>query len=123
MINRRQHKRVEVDFWASLKHPLLGTVTGEVQDMSISGVSLTLDEEVNFFVMMELDIRIHGDGWDDSMPSLPVQVVRVSQNEIALNFLESCEDLWEPPEDEDLGLNANPQEQLSELSLTQETIN
>ena len=49
MIERRQHRRVEVDFWASLEHPLLGTVTGDIQDMSVSGLSLTLDEEMNFF--------------------------------------------------------------------------
>ena len=74
MINKRGHRRVEVDFWASLKHPLLGLVTGVVQDMSISGVALKLDEDMKFFVMMELDVRLHGEGWDDSMPSLPVQV-------------------------------------------------
>lgn len=49
MIERRQHRRVEVDFWASLEHPLPGTVTGDIQDMSVSGLSLTLDEEMNFF--------------------------------------------------------------------------
>ena len=96
MIERRQHRRVEVDFWASLKHPLLGTVTGDIQDMSVSGLSLTLDEEMNFFVMMELDVRIHGEGWDDSMPSLPVQVVRVQNREIAIRFLDAGEDFWVP---------------------------
>ena len=96
MIERRQHRRVEVDFWASLKHPLLGTVTGDIQDMSVSGLSLTLDEEMNFFVMMELDVRIHGEGWDDSMPSLPVQVVRVQHREIAIRFLDACDDFWTP---------------------------
>lgn len=98
MIDRRQHRRVEVDFWASLSHPLLGTVTGEIQDMSISGLSITLDEDMNFFVMMELDARIHGDGWDNTMPALPVQVVRVNEREIALQFIDTCEDLWLPPE-------------------------
>ena len=96
MIERRQHRRVEVDFWASLKHPLLGTVTGDIQDMSTSGLSLTLDEEMNFFVMMELDVRIHGDGLDDTMPALPVQVVRVQNREIAIRFLDGCEDFWMP---------------------------
>ena len=96
MIERRTAKRVEVNFWASLKHPLLGTVTGEIQDMSISGVSLTLDEELNVFVMMELDVKIHGEGWDETMPSLPVQVVRVKHREIALQFVDSCEDFWSP---------------------------
>ena len=97
VMERRRHKRVEVDYWASLSHPLLGTVTGEIQDMSISGLSLTLDVEMDFFVMMELDVRIHGDGWDSSMPSLPVQVVRVQNREIALQFMDTCEDFWTPP--------------------------
>jgi len=92
MIDRREHKRVEVDFWASLNHPLLGTATGEIQDMSTSGVSLTMDEEMSFAVMMELDVRIHGEGWDDTMPSLPVQVVRIMHREIALRFLDDCEE-------------------------------
>ena len=104
MINRRGHRRVEVDFWASLKHPLLGLVTGVVQDMSISGVALKLDEDMKFFVMMELDVRLHGEGWDDSMPSLPVQVVRVRQREIALRFLDSCEDIWTPDDDDEVSV-------------------
>lgn len=99
MTERRQHRRVEVDFWASLKHPLLGTVTGDIQDMSASGHSLTLDEEMNFFVMMELDVRIHGEAWDDSMPALPVQVVRVQNREIAIRFLDACDDFWMPMSD------------------------
>ena len=101
MIERRKHRRVEVNFWASLKHPLLGNVTAEIQEMSASGVRLTLDEEMNFFVMMELDVRIHGDGWDDSMPALPVQVVRVDGREVALRFLDNCEDFWLPSADDD----------------------
>lgn len=96
-IERRKHRRVEVEFWASLNHPLLGTITADVQDMSVGGLSLTLDEEVDFFVMMELDIRIHGEGWDDSMPALPVQVVRVNKRNIGLRFFEYCDDLWSPP--------------------------
>ena len=93
MDDRRQHRRVEVDFWASLKHPLTGSVTAEIQDMSVSGLSLTLDEEMSCFVMMEMDVRIHGAGWDETMPALPVQVVRVEHREIALRFLDNCEDL------------------------------
>lgn len=106
MSERRRHRRVEVDFWASLSHPLLGTITCSIQDMSVSGVLLKLDEELSFFVMMELDIRIHGEGWDNTMPALPVQVVRVNNQEIALRFLDSVEDAWSPPDEEidtDLG--------------------
>ncbi|PCJ28196.1 MAG: hypothetical protein COA96_01425 [SAR86 cluster bacterium] len=121
MIERRQHKRVEVSFWASLKHPLLGTITCDIQDMSISGVSIKLDEELNFFVMMELDVRIHGEGWDETMPALPVRVVRVQAQEIGLQFVESCEEIWAPQDDEfdlaqadlDLGVSAMA-EQLGE---------
>ena len=100
MMERRRHKRVEVDFWASLSHPLLGTITCEIEDMSISGVSIKLDEDLKFFVMMELDVKIRGDGWDDSMPALPVQVTRVNKRNVGLQFIESCEDLWSPPEDD-----------------------
>lgn len=100
MRERRRHKRVEVDFWASLSHPLLGTVTCDIQDMSISGVSIKLDEDLKFFVMMELDVKIRGEGWDDSMPALPVQVTRVDKRNVGLQFIESCEDLWTPPEDD-----------------------
>jgi len=100
MMERRRSKRVEVDFWASLSHPLLGTVTCDIQDMSISGVSINLDEDLKFFVMMELDVKIRGDGWDDSMPALPVQVTRVDKRNVGLQFIESCEELWAPPEDD-----------------------
>lgn len=100
MMERRRHKRVEVDFWASLSHPLLGTITCDIQDMSISGVSIKLDEDLKFFVMMELDVKIRGDGWDDSMPALPVQVTRVDKRNVGLEFIESCEDIWSPPEDD-----------------------
>ncbi|MDE0784224.1 MAG: PilZ domain-containing protein [Planktomarina sp.] len=104
MIERRQHRRVEVDYWASLKHSSLGTVTADIQEMSSSGFSLTLDKEMNFFVMMELDVQIHGEGWDGSMPPLPMKVVRVQGREIALTFLDSCEDFWMPPVDEEYSL-------------------
>ncbi len=100
MMERRRHKRVEVDFWASLSHPLLGTITCDIQDMSISGVSIKLDEDLKFFVMMELDVKIRGEGWDDSMPALPVQVTRVNKRDVGLRFIESCEDLWTPPDDD-----------------------
>jgi hypothetical protein len=103
-MERRQHRRVEVDYWASLRHPLVGSVTGEIQDMSVSGLSLTLDKEMKFFVMMELDVRIHGAGWDETMPSLPVQVVRVQDREIALSFMDNCDDFWTPPMEDDLDL-------------------
>jgi hypothetical protein len=105
---------VEVDFWASLKHPLLGTITGEILDMSSSGVSLMLDEEINFFVMMELDARIHGEGWDTSMPALPVQVVRVQQREVALRFLDNCDDFWAPSFSEEYTVNLPDSERLEE---------
>lgn len=100
MRERRRHRRVEVDFWASLSHPLLGTITCDIQDMSVSGVSIKLDEDLKFFVMMELDVKIRGEGWDDSMPALPVQVTRVDKRNVGLEFIESCEDIWTPPEDD-----------------------
>lgn len=100
MMERRRHKRVEVNFWASLSHPLLGTITCNIEDMSISGVSIKLDEDLKFFVMMELDVKIRGEGWDDSMPALSVQVTRVNKRKVGLQFIESCEELWAPAEDD-----------------------
>jgi hypothetical protein len=38
--------------------------------MSVSGVSIKLDEDLKFFVMMELDVKIRDEGWDESC--LPV---------------------------------------------------
>ena len=70
MMNRRRHKRVEVEFWASLSRPLAGTNTSDIQYMSVSGVSIKLDEDLKFFVMMELDVKIRDEGWDESC--LPV---------------------------------------------------
>ena len=91
-----------MDFWASLTHPLLGVVTGTIQDMSNGGVSMVLDGEMNLFVMMELDVRIHGEGWDETMPSLPVQVIRIQKREVAFRFLDVSEDFWGLPyEDEE----------------------
>jgi len=108
MNERREHRRIDVDYWASLNHPLLGTITGDVNDMSVSGLSLTLDEELRFFVMMELDVRIHGEGFEKTAPALPVQVVRVENREIGLRFIELCDDHWTPPpvSDFDLGLES-----------------
>ena len=115
MVERRRHKRVEVDFWASLTHPLLGTITCDIQDMSISGVSIKLDEDLKFFVMMELDVKIRGDGWDDSMPALPVRVTRVDKRDVGLQFIESCEDLWVPPE-EDTDFGSDDSEETRQFS-------
>lgn len=104
MIERRRHRRVEVDHWTSLSHLLLVTVACNIQDMSVSGASILLDEDLNFFVMMKLDVKIRGEGWDDSMPALPVQAIRVNKKEIGLQFIENCEDVWSPPEDDfDIG--------------------
>ena len=122
MIERRTAKRVEVNFWASLKHPLLGTVIGEIRDMSVSGVSLVLDQEMNIFVMMELDVKIHGEGWDETMPSLPVQVVRVNSREIALRFSDGCEDFWMPPVDDAIGLDIVNHDTIVELEEFEERV-
>ena len=61
--------------------------------MSVSGVSIKLDEDVKLFVMMELDVKIRDEGWDESMPGLPVQVMRVDKRDIGLQFIESLEEI------------------------------
>lgn len=101
MIEKRKHKRARVEFWASLRHPKLGTITCDIEDMSISGLSVKLDEEVDFSVMMELDVKIHGSGWDGTMPPLPVRVIRVNKRKVALQFIDDCAELWTPPDDDE----------------------
>ncbi len=97
MIERRQHRRINVNCWASMKHPLLGTITAEVEDISFSGLSVRLDETMNLFVMMELNLRLHGDEWDEAMPDLPVQVVRVDERHVALKFCQEFDRYWIAP--------------------------
>ena len=97
MIERRKHRRLSINCWASMKHPLLGTITAEVEEISFSGLSVKLDESLNLFVMMELDMRLHGDEWDEGMPDLPVQVVRIEERQVALKFCQSFDSYWIPP--------------------------
>ena len=111
MMNRRRHKRVEVEFWASLSRPLAGTITCDMQDMSVSGVSIKLDEDLKFFVMMELDVKIRDEGWDESMLGLPARVICIDYRDIGLRLIDSCEDIWAPPKD-DLNSSADNQHPL-----------
>lgn len=85
----------------------------------MSGLSLRLDEDMNFFVMMELDVRIHGEGWDDSMPSLPVQVVRVHNREIAIRFLDVGEDFWMPRSDSNYDFDFDSMQMLDDSDETE----
>jgi len=55
-----------VGYWASLHHPLMGTMTGKIRNMSIAGVAIKMDSIDNCFVMMELNVKIHGPGWDET---------------------------------------------------------
>lgn len=88
MKERRQHQRTAINGWASLQHPLLGTITAEVEDISAGGMSLRLDDDRNFFVMMELDAKIHAGAVNDSLPPVTVQVVRVQRQRVGLRFQE-----------------------------------
>jgi len=83
---RREHERVTIEGWASLHHPLLGTITAEVRDISAGGMSLRLDEDNNFFVMMELEATIHSRAMNALAPPLSVQVVRVQHRRVGLRF-------------------------------------
>lgn len=87
MIDRRRHRRVDVDYCVNLRHPLLGVITASVTNLSVSGLALTLDDDINCFVMMEFQIEVQGDGWEEHTPTLPVQVTRVSGRDIAVRFL------------------------------------
>jgi len=44
MIERRLHKRELVDAPVRLYHPVLGSMTGKIQDLSKSGMYILLDE-------------------------------------------------------------------------------
>ena len=91
---RRVYRRISVNFWVSLSHPMLGVITCKIQDMSSGGLSVKLDEHLGFYHMMELDARMHGGNWDETMPSIPVQVVRIHGREIGLRFLDALDDSW-----------------------------
>ena len=68
--------------------------------MSTSGVSINLDEGLKFFVMMELDVKIRDEGWDESMLGLPARVICIDYRDIGLRLIDSCEDIWAPPKDD-----------------------
>ena len=61
--------------------------------MPVSGVSIKLDEDLKLFVIMELDVKIRDKGWGESMPGVPVQVMRVDKRDIGLQFIESLEEI------------------------------
>lgn len=89
-----------------MTHPLLGVVTGNVQDMSLGGLSVKLDENLGFFAMMELDARIHGAGWDDSIPALTVQVLRVDDRDIGLRYVDKrAQEFLSPVVDKESGFD------------------
>ena len=46
---------------------------------------------------MELDVKIRDESWDESMPGLPVQMMRVDKRDTGLQFIESCEEIWVLP--------------------------
>ena len=87
MEDRRKHRRVEVEYCVNLRHPLLGVLTATVNNLSVGGLAMTLDDDITCFVMQEFDIEVQGDGWQSQTPTLPVQVTRVSGRDIALRFL------------------------------------
>ena len=68
--------------------------------MSVSGVSIKLDEDLKFFVMMELDVKIRDEGWDESMPGLHARVICIDNGDIGMRLIESCEEIWAPPKDD-----------------------
>ena len=87
MIDRRRHRRVDVEYCVNLHHPLLGVLTATANNLSVGGLAVTLDKDISCFVMMEFEIEVQGDGWQLEPPRLPVQVTRVSGRAIALRFL------------------------------------
>ena len=58
MIERRVHKRELVDAPVRLYHPVLGSMTGKVQDLSKGGMYIVLDEVAELHTG-ECDGRLH----------------------------------------------------------------
>ena len=42
---------------------------------------------------MELDVQIRDEGWGESMPGVPVQVMRVDKRDIGLQLIENLEEI------------------------------
>ena len=93
--DRRKHLRVSVDYQVSLSHPSFGQVDGYIGNMSSSGMSLTLSREVELSALQQVDAQIYGDGWDDSMPPLPMLVIRMQAREVALQFVENVDESYQ----------------------------
>ena len=92
----------------------MGTMTGKIRNMSIAGVAIKMDSIDNCFVMMELNVKIHGPGWDETWPALPAQIVRVSESEIGLKFHQTCEQYWQPEEyNPEISLNPRARKNIS----------
>ena len=93
MKERRQHSRHTPSYTIKLSHPTLGTVAGTVNNMSESGVFITTNSATGFSLQEWIEASITGTGWDQTLPSLTMEVVRVEPNGLALKFVEYHTDI------------------------------
>ena len=87
MLERRRHERLASPSCKSLRHPLLGTLKGEIRNLSPGGICLATNAMTGCYVMMKLDACIHGPGEQYAEMMRPVRIVRIRGQEIALQFL------------------------------------
>ncbi len=94
MRERRIQTRVQVDHSVDLFHPSFGRVSGEVINMSIGGIFLMLESPIDCVTFQQVDAKIRGEGWDESMPAVAMEVIRLEGSGIALRFVEPIDGYW-----------------------------
>jgi len=88
MEERRHHPRFIPAYHILLWNHHFGRLSGKVRNMSESGVFVDQITASDFYTGMLLEAEIIGANWDNSLPSLTMQVVRVDDGGIALEFVE-----------------------------------
>lgn len=86
MTERRTYPREKAPYLAVLTHEDLGKVVGRIVNMSNGGIFLEVDSKLGFYQSQLLKAKIIGEGWDPSMPSLAMRVVRLEDKGIVLQF-------------------------------------
>ena len=89
MKERRQHPRYPTDYTLVVFHPELGIFAGKVENMSDSGVYIATHRATDLSPQQPVEALILGEGWDESMPSLTMQVIRVDPAGLALAFTDT----------------------------------
>lgn len=86
MKERRFYPREKAPYLVVLSHEELGKVVGRIVNMSNGGIFLEVDSSLGFYRSQLLKAKIIGEGWDPSMPSLAMRVVRLEAKGLVLQF-------------------------------------